>query len=70
MPSYRCNMLDEDGNIIFPSDIVVESLAAAIQHAFHIRETSNQSTSPPRRIYAFEVWSDSGRQFPQTLVKT
>lgn len=27
MPSYRCKMLGENGDILFPADIVAESLA-------------------------------------------
>jgi hypothetical protein len=64
MPHYRCNMLDEGGNILFPADVVAESLAAAIQHAAKIRQMSNQGTSYSRRVCVFEVWSDNGRLFP------
>ena len=59
MHSYRCNMLDEHGHVIFPADIVAKSLDAAVRHAFRIRETSNQGGSPSRRVHAFEVWSDN-----------
>jgi hypothetical protein len=65
MPSYRCNMLGENGDILFPADIVAESLAAALQHASKIRRMSNEGTSNSRQVYAFEVWSDNGRLYPQ-----
>ena len=67
MPSYRCNMLGEDGEILFPADIVAGSLSAAIQHASRIRQMSNEGTSYSRRVCAFEVWSDNGRLFPADL---
>jgi len=58
-------MSDEDGDILFPADIVAESLAGAIQHAAKIRQTSNEGTSYSRRVYSFEVWSDNGRLYPK-----
>jgi hypothetical protein len=67
MAYYRCNMLDEHDQVIFPADIVAESLDAAVRHAFRIRETSNHGTSSSRRVYAFQVWSDSGPEFPEAL---
>ena len=33
MPDFRCNMLDEHGHMLFPAEIAVENLDAAIQHA-------------------------------------
>jgi hypothetical protein len=69
MPSFRCNMLDDHGHVLFPADIVAESLAAAIHRASQIRQMSNQSDTPSRRVYAFEVWSDRGREFPEPLVQ-
>jgi len=66
MPSYCCNMLDKFGHVIFPADIVAESLSAAIRHASQILETCNHATSHSRRIYAFEVWSDNGLKFPRS----
>ncbi|HZD45483.1 MAG TPA: hypothetical protein VE109_05330, partial [Acidobacteriaceae bacterium] len=63
--SYRCNMLSENGDILFPADIVAESLAAAIQHASNIRRMSNEGTAYSRQVYAFKVWSDNGRLYPQ-----
>lgn len=45
MPSYRCKMLGENGDILFPADIVAESLAAAIQHASKIRRMSNEGSN-------------------------
>lgn len=53
-------MLDEHGRVIFPADIVAETLAAAVRHAFRIRETSHHCASPSRCVYAFEVWSGNG----------
>jgi hypothetical protein len=67
MSYYRCNMLDEVGDTLFPADIVAETLDAAIRHAARILNISNQGPSPSRRVYAFEVWSDSGRLFPEPL---
>ena len=67
MVNYHCNMLDEHDKVIFPADIVAESLDAAVRHAFRIREESNHGTSPSRRVYAFEVWSDSGPEYPESL---
>ena len=64
MPSYRCNMLGEDGDILFPADIVAGSLSAAIQHASRIRQMSNEGASYSRQVYAFEVWSDNGQLYP------
>ena len=65
MVNFRCNMLDEHDKVMFPADIVAESLDAAVRHAFRIREESNHGTSPSRRVYAFEVWSDSGPELPE-----
>ncbi len=70
MPYYRCKMLDEDGATLFPADIVAETLDAAIRHAARILNTSNQGPSPSRRVYAFEVWSERGRLFPEPLART
>jgi hypothetical protein len=67
MDSYRCDMLDEHSHVIFPADIIAESLEAAIQHAARILQLSDRGTSPSRCVYAFEVWSDRGRLFPAPL---
>jgi hypothetical protein len=67
MPNFRCNMLDENGDTLFPADIVAETLDAAIIRAAHILNTTNHGPWPVRQVYAFEVWSDSGRVFPEPL---
>jgi hypothetical protein len=46
--NYRCNILNENGDIIFPGGIVAPTLDAAIKHGYCILRTSNQSTSPSR----------------------
>jgi len=69
MPDFCCHMLDERGHILFPADIIAESLETAIQHASDILHMSNQSSS--RRVYSFEVWSGTSRLFPpQVNVKS
>jgi hypothetical protein len=66
MSDFRCNMLDEHGGILFSEDIIVESLEGAIRHASDALRTSNHSL-PSRRVFAFEVWSATGRLFPPPL---
>lgn len=66
MPDFRCNMLDEHGHMLFPAEIAVENLDAAIQHASEILHASNQFSSS-RRVYSFEVWSGSSRLFPPQM---
>ena len=41
MPDYRCHMLDQRGNILFPSDVIAESLDAALRGAFDIFRRTN-----------------------------
>jgi hypothetical protein len=36
MPDFRCNMLDQRGNVLFPADVVAEDLEAALRHAFDV----------------------------------
>jgi hypothetical protein len=69
MPTYRCNMLDRDGHVMFSADIVAESLSAAIKHACHILKTSNQSnaTAALRRVYAFDIEPVDGQVFQERL---
>jgi hypothetical protein len=55
---FRCQMLDEHGHILFPADIVAESLHIAIQRAFQIRDTRNEAASSSERVYGFKVWHD------------
>jgi hypothetical protein len=66
MLDFRCKMLDERGGILFSADIAAASAEDAIRHASEVLRTSNQA-SPSRRVYAFEVWSDSSRLFPPPL---
>jgi hypothetical protein len=66
MSDFHCNMLDEHGGILFSEDISVESLDGAIRQASDILCTSNQFLSS-RRVFAFEVWSDTSRLFPPPL---
>jgi hypothetical protein len=67
MPDYRCQMLDERGVVLFPADIVAETLDDALRHAFDILRMSNQAPSASRRVYAFEVWAGSSQLFPEPL---
>jgi hypothetical protein len=57
MPDFRCNMLDQRGNVLFPADVVAEDLEAALRHAFDVLHTSNRSASLSKRVYALEVWA-------------
>jgi hypothetical protein len=66
MPDFRCHMLDERGDILFPADLTVDTVEAAILHAFDILRTSNEHSSS-RHVYAVEVWSGSSRLFPPEL---
>src|ERR1700693_1125471 len=45
MPEYRCNMLNQHGDILFPSDIVAESLDAALQDAVDVFRKCNEGWS-------------------------
>ena len=45
MPDYRCNMLDQRGDVLFPADVVAEDLATALRHAFDVLRQSNQGAS-------------------------
>jgi nucleotide-binding universal stress UspA family protein len=66
VPDYRCNMLDERGDILFPADIIAENLDDAIRHASDILRANNQSLSSGL-VYSFEVWSGVSRLFPPAL---
>jgi hypothetical protein len=68
MPEFRCHMLDERGAILSRTDIIAESLDLAIRHASDILHKSNQSSSPSRRVFAFEVWAGTNRLFPEQPV--
>jgi hypothetical protein len=63
MPDFRCHMLDERGDTLFPADLTADNLEAAIRHAFDILRTSNEHSSS-RHVYAVEVWSGTSRLFP------
>jgi pyruvate/2-oxoglutarate dehydrogenase complex dihydrolipoamide acyltransferase (E2) component len=65
VPNFRCHMLDEHRNILFPADIVAETVSAAIQQGFEILESNNRRPLPSRQVHAFEVWDGDGRVFPQ-----
>jgi hypothetical protein len=65
MPYFRCHMLDEHGDILFPADLTVDSVEAALRHACTILEAHNQGPAPSKRVYAFEVWNGDGRVFPK-----
>ena len=66
MLDFHCKMLDARGGILFSADIAAASAEDAIRHASEVLRTSNQAASS-RRVYAFEVWSDTGRLFPPPL---
>ena len=55
---FRCQMLNEDGGILFPAYIVAESLDVAIQRAFHMRHARNEAASSSERVYGFKVWHE------------
>ena len=65
MPNFRCYMLDEHRDILFPTDIIAETVSAAIRRAFGILESNNLSPLSFRQVYAFEVWNADGRVFPE-----
>ena len=67
MPDYRCNMLDQRGDVLFPADIVADDLATALQHAFGVLRKTNQGTSLSRRVYALEVWAGTNKLFTREL---
>jgi hypothetical protein len=68
MPDFRCNMLDQRGNVLFPADVVAEDLEAALRHAFEVFHKSNRSASLSERVYALEVWAGSTKLFTRELV--
>ena len=69
MPNFRCYMLDEHRDILFPTDILAETVSAAIRRAFEILESNNLSPISFRQVYAFEVWNADGRVFPEPPLK-
>jgi hypothetical protein len=67
MPDYRCNMLDQRGDILFPADVVADDLEAALRHAFDRLRKSNQRASLSKRVYAVEVWAGTSKLFTREL---
>jgi hypothetical protein len=66
MPEYRCNMLDQRGDVLFPADVVAEDLEAALRHAFDVLRT-NKPPSPSKQVYALEVWAGTDKLFRREL---
>jgi hypothetical protein len=58
MLDYRCHMLNERGDVLFPADIIAETLDAAIRHAFNILHTRNEGASSSEQVYGFQVWRE------------
>ena len=67
MPDYRCNMLDQRGDVLFPADIVADDLEAALRHAFDVLRQTNQRATLSRRVYALEVWAGTSKLFTREL---
>jgi hypothetical protein len=67
MPEYRCNMLDQRGDVLFPADVDAEDLEAALRHAFDVLRKSNQAASLSKRVYALEVWAGTSKLFTREL---
>ncbi len=67
MPGYRCNMLDQRGDVLFPADVVAEDLEAALRHAFDVLRQTNQHAPLSRRVYALEVWAGPSKLFTREL---
>ena len=66
MPEFRCNMLDQRGDVLFPTDVVADDLEAALRHAISMLRT-NQPASPLQRVYALEVWAGTNKLFRREL---
>jgi hypothetical protein len=49
VPNFRCHILDEHRDILFPADIVAETVSAAIQQGFEILESNNLRPLPSRQ---------------------
>jgi hypothetical protein len=58
MPDFRCHMLNERGDILFPADLIAESLDAAIRDAFRILHTNNEGAARSERVCGFQVWRE------------
>ena len=61
MPDFRCYMLNAEGEVLFGVNFAAETLDAALQRAFELRHTKNQSRVSSRLIWGFEVWSGLNR---------
>ena len=70
MADFRCNLLDESGDILIPTNIIAASLDEALRQAFELLRASNREPSASRRVYAFEVWLGLDRLFPDTFNPT
>ena len=66
MPQYRCNMLDQRGDVLFPANVVADDLESALRHAFEVLRT-NKPSSPSRQVYALEVWAGTDKLFRREL---
>jgi hypothetical protein len=67
MPDYRCYMVNAEGEVLFGVNFAAETLDSAVQGAVELRRTKNENRPSSRLIYAFEVWSESNRLFPESL---
>ena len=66
MPQYRCNMLDQRGDVLFPANVVADDLESALRHAFDVLRT-NKPSSPSKQVYALEVWAGTDKLFRREL---
>jgi hypothetical protein len=60
-------MLDQRGDVLFPTDVIADDLATALQHAFDVLRRSNQGTPLSKRVYALEVWAGTDKLFTREL---
>ena len=67
MPYFRCNMLDQRGDVLFPANVDAEDLGAALQHAFDVLSKSNHGAASSKRVYALEVWDGPSKLFTREL---
>jgi hypothetical protein len=67
MPDFRCNMLDQRGDVLFPADVVADDWEAALRHAFDVLRKYNHESSLSKRVYALEVWAGTCRSFTREL---
>jgi hypothetical protein len=64
---FRCNMLDQRGDVLFPADVIADDLETALRRAFDVLRTSNQIASLSKQVYALEVWADTRKLFTREL---